>query len=98
MTSLKIVTFWVHPSGESLPEAKALLDSVLQGFYQAFPEYQGSLVFSQSPRRPRHVFVYVSQNCAGLLPQAGSYLQHLLEQAFPAGEVRPYGKPWHDHA
>ncbi|GIW24756.1 hypothetical protein [Meiothermus sp.] len=95
MTPLKVVTFWVRPQGEEpLPEARALLEGLLNIFYEAFPEYAGLLVFSQSPRPPRYVFVYVNQGCTGLLPSAGRFLQGLLEQAFPQGEVRPYGRVW----
>lgn len=95
MTPLKVVTFWVRPKGEEpLPEAGALLEGLLGIFYEAFPEYAGTLVFSQSLRPPRYVFVYASQGCTGLLPSAGRFLQGLLEQAFPQGEVRPYGRVW----
>lgn len=95
MTSLKVMTLWVRPSAEeTLPEAKALLEGLLQAFYEAFPEYDGVLAFTQSPRLPRYVFVYASQGCTGLLPQAGRFLQDLLQHAFPGTEVRPYGKVW----
>lgn len=95
MTPLKVVTFWVRPlEGEPLPEARALLEGLLAIFYEAFPEYAGVLTFSQSPRRPGYVFVYVNQGCTGLLPMAGRFLQELLQQAFPQGEVRPYGRVW----
>lgn len=95
MIPLKVVTFWVRPkNAEPLPEARALLEGLLAIFYEAFPEYAGTLVFSQSPRSPGHVFVYVSQGCTGLLPAAGRFLQALLQQAFPQGEVRPYGRVW----
>lgn len=95
MTPLKVVTFWVRPKDEApLPEARALLEGLLVIFYEAFPEYGGMLVFSQSPRSPRYVFVYVNLGCTGLLPPAGRFLQGLLEQAFPQGEVRPYGRVW----
>ena len=95
MTPLKVVTFWVRPKAEEpIPEARALLEGLLGIFYEAFPEYGGMLVFSQSPRPPRYVFVYVKQGCAGLLPSAGRFLQGLLEQAFSQGEVRPYGRVW----
>lgn len=99
MTSLKVVTYWVRPTDEeSLPEAKVLLESLLSAFCEVFPEYQGSLVFSQSPRKPRYVFVYVNQHSTGLLPRAGAYLRQMLEQAFPMGEVRLYGKAWYEEA
>ncbi|AEB12500.1 hypothetical protein [Marinithermus hydrothermalis] len=93
---LKVTTFWVRPhsSVEALPAAGKLLTGLLEGFYERFPEYEGCLVYSQSPRRPRYVFVYVNGECSGLLPQAAEYLYRLLEQAFPQGEVRPYGRPW----
>lgn len=95
MTPLKVMTYWVRPAlEESLPEARALLEALLAEFYQSFPEYQGNLVFSQSPRRPRHVFIYVDSACTGLLPDAGAHLRQLLEQAFPGSEVRGYGKRW----
>jgi len=95
MTLLKVVTFWVRPLGEEpLPEAKTRLEALLAEFYEAFPEYAGSLAFSQSSRPPRYVFVYVNQGCAGLLPVAGQFLQGLLQQAFPQSEVRPYGRVW----
>ena len=95
MTPLKVVTFWVRPLDEEpLPEARARLEALLVVFYQAFPEYTGALAFSQSPRPPRYVFVYTNPNCAGLFPSAGQFLQGLLQQAFPQGEVRPYGRVW----
>lgn len=94
MTGLKVVTYWVRPAGDSLPEARALLEGLLAEFYQSFPEYQGSLVFSQAPRAPRHLFIYVGSGCTGLLPGAGAHLRHLLERAFPTSEVRGYGKRW----
>ncbi len=95
MTPLKVVTFWVRSRGEEpLPEARALLESLLAIFYETFPEYTEMLAYNQSPRSPHHVFVYVIQGCAGLLPSAGQFLQGLLEQAFPQGEVRPYGRAW----
>lgn len=97
MTALKVVTFWVRPtSQEPLPEAKAQLEALLNIFYEAFPEYAGTLVFSQSRRPPGHVFVYVNQGCAGLLPSAGRFLQERLQQAFPQGEVRSYGRVWQE--
>lgn len=95
MTLLKVATFWVRPVGaEPLPEARALLEGLLAIFYEAFPEYAGALVFSQSPRPPGHIFVYLNQGCTGLLPLAGQFLQELLQQAFPSSEVRPYGRVW----
>ncbi len=95
MTPHKVMTLWVRPIAEEpLPEASALLESLLAAFYEAFPEYNGVLAFTQSPRQPRYVFIYASQGCTGLLPQAGRFLQDLLQQAFPGGEVRPYGKVW----
>jgi hypothetical protein len=50
------------------------------------------LLFSQTARPPRHVFVYVNYGCTGLLLPAGRFLQGLLQRAFPHGEVRAYGK------
>lgn len=97
MTPLKVVTFWVRPLGEEpLPEARTRLEALLAVFYAAFPEYAGTLAFSQSPRPPRYVFVYVNQGCAGLFPAAGQFVQGRLQQAFPQGEVRPYGRIWQE--
>jgi len=95
MNALKIVALWVRPSTEEvLPEASARLEGILAAFEKVFPEYAGVLVFSQSPRPPRYIFVYVNQHCNGLLPPAGQFLQERLQQAFPGSEVRPYGKIW----
>lgn len=97
MTPLKAVTFWVRPKGEApLPEARALLEGLLATFYEAFPEYGGMLAFTQSMRPPGYVFVYVRQGCSGLFPSAGRFLQGLLQQAFPQGEVRAYGRLWQE--
>ncbi|RIH90044.1 hypothetical protein Mlute_00164 [Meiothermus luteus] len=97
MRALKVTVFWVRPPEEApLPEARSTLESLLASFYQAFPEYAGALAFSQTPHPPRHVFLYVGQDCSGLLPEAGRFLQELLEQAFPQGEVRAYGRVWLD--
>ncbi|GEM84252.1 hypothetical protein [Meiothermus hypogaeus] len=97
MTPLKAVTLWVRPKGEApLPEARVLLEGLLATFYEAFPEYGGMLVFSQSPRLPCYVFVYVRQGCTGLYPSAGQFLQGLLQQAFPQAEVRAYGRVWQE--
>ncbi len=96
MGDMKAVTFWVKPQStiESLPEAKALVEGLLQVFGQYFPEYEGCLGFSQSPRRPRYLFIYIQGPCGGLYPSAASFLKELLETAFPQAEVRVYGKPW----
>jgi hypothetical protein len=95
MASLKVVTYWVRPAGETpLPDASALLEGLLAAFYEAFPEYAEMLLFSQSARPPRHVFVYVNHGCTGLLPPAGRFLQGLLHRAFPHGQVRAHGKVW----
>lgn len=95
MSGLKLMTAWVRPVGEgSLPEAGRVLEGLIYGFYQTFPEYAGYLRFSQSPRAPRYVFVYVVDGCSGLLPQAGEYLHGLLGALFPQAEVRVYGKVW----
>lgn len=95
MSGLKVVTFWVRPQGEGgLPEAGDLLEGLLYSFHEFFPEYEGCLIFSQSPRLPRHVFVYARDGCSGVLPAPGRHLQGLLEKAFPEAEVKPYGKAW----
>jgi hypothetical protein len=95
MTPLKVVTYWVSPASETpLPDSSTLLEGLLAVFYEAFPEYAGMLLFSQSARPPRHVFVYVNHGCTGLLPPAGRFLQGLLHRAFPHGQVRAYGKVW----
>ena len=95
MTSLKAVTYWVRPTtDDDLPDSTHLLEGILAAFYQAFPEYDQTLQFSQFARRPHFVFVYVTGDCTGLLPEAGTYLQELLESAFPKAEVRLYGKPY----
>lgn len=95
MSRLKLMTAWVRPVGEEiLPEAGGALEGLIHGFYQTFPEYAGCLRFSQSPRAPRYVFVYVAEGCSGLLPQAGEHLQGLLGALFPQAEVRVYGKVW----
>ncbi|RDI96727.1 hypothetical protein DV704_00280 [Meiothermus sp. QL-1] len=92
---MKVVTLWVRPKGEApLPEAQGLLEGLLSLFYEAFPEYEGTLAYSQSPRPPRYAFVYVNSSCRGLLPPAGCFLRGLLERAFPQGEVRAYGRVW----
>lgn len=97
MIRLKVVTCWVSPTDNTpLPDAGVWLEGLLAAFYEAFPEYAGMLVFSQSPRPPCHVFVYVNHGCTGLLPPAGRFLQGLLQRAFPSGEVRAYGKIWQE--
>ncbi|MCS7059284.1 MAG: hypothetical protein NZ849_09740 [Meiothermus sp.] len=95
MKALKVTAFWVRPPEEApLPEARAALESLIGSFYQAFPEYTGALAFSQAPRPPHHIFVYVDRDCSGLLPGAGQFLHRLLQGAFPQGEVRAYGRVW----
>lgn len=95
MSALKVVTLWVRPPEESaLPEARETLRALLGEFYASYPEYEGCVAFSQSPRPPRHVFVYTQPGCTGLLPEAGRYLQSLLEHAFQGSEVRAYGRRW----
>ncbi|GAA5334096.1 MULTISPECIES: hypothetical protein [Thermus] len=93
---MKAMTFWVKPQSsiEALPEAKDLVQDLLELFYEYFPEYEGCLGFSQSPRRPRYLFLYMEGPCGGLLPSAASFLKELLQTAFPGAEVRVYGKPW----
>lgn len=93
---MKVMTLWVKPqsSVDSLPEAGGLLRDLLQAFYEYFPEYEGCLGFSQSPRRPRYLFLYMAGPCLGLYPEAASYLEELLKESFPGAEVRKYGKPW----
>ena len=90
------MTFWVKPKSsiEALPEAQALVRDLLELFYEYFPEYEGCLGFSQSPRRPRSLVRYMAGPCGGLLPAATQFLRELLEAAFPQAEVRVYGKPW----
>lgn len=70
------------------------MEGILSVFYQAFPEYDQTLKFSQFAHHPHFVFVYVTDDCMGLLPKAGAYLQELLESGFPDAEVRVYGKPY----
>ncbi|RIH83674.1 hypothetical protein Mterra_02214 [Calidithermus terrae] len=95
MNALKVVTLWVRPPEEhALPEARETLEALLAEFYASYPEYEGSVAFSQSPRWPRYAFVYAQAGCTGLLPEAGRYLRRLLEHAFQGSEVRAYGRPW----
>lgn len=95
MSALKVAALWVcPPDGCALPEARERLETLLAEFYASYPEYEGSVVFFQSPRWPRYAFVYTHPGCGGLLPEAGRYLQGLLERAFQGGEVRAYGRPW----
>lgn len=96
MGGVKAMTFWVKPQSslEALPEARDLVQDLLELFYEYFPEYEGCLGFSQSPRRPRYLFLYMEGPCGGLLPSATQFLKKLLETAFPHAEVRVYGKPW----
>jgi hypothetical protein len=95
MALLKAVTYWVRPtSDDDLPESAHLLEGIFEAFYQVFPEYDQTLKFSQFARRPHFVFVYVTGDCNGLLPEAGTYLRELLESAFPSAEVRVYGKSY----
>ncbi|MGQ9735885.1 MAG: hypothetical protein ACUVUP_04795 [Thermaceae bacterium] len=94
---MKVITFWVKPqsSVDSLPEAGPLLKDLLQAFYEYFPEYGGCLGFSQSPRRPRYLFIYTTGLClGGLYPEAADYLEQILRTTFPGAEIRKYGKPW----
>ncbi len=90
------MTFWVKPrsSIEALPEAQELVRDLIELFEEHFPEYAGCLGFSQSPRRPRYLFLYMEGPCGGLYPMAAEFLKSLLEAAFPGAEVRVYGKPW----
>lgn len=88
------MTVWVRPKQGGLPQMGADLERFLAGFYGLFPEYADCLTFFQSPRFPRHLFVYVREGCSGVLPGAGQYLQKLLETAFPDAEIRLYGKAW----
>lgn len=64
------MTFWVKPKSsiEALPEAQALVRDLLELFYEYFPEYEGCLGFSQSPRRPRYLFLYMEGPCGGSFP------------------------------
>ena len=94
MNALKAVTYWVRPiQDDELPDSAHLLEGILEAFYQTFPEYDQTLKFSQFARHPHFVFVYVTGDCTGLLPEAGIHLRELLESAFPTAEVRVYGKP-----
>jgi len=92
---LLVRTYWLRPrrSLGVLPPAGPRMRAVLATFLEAFPEYQGCLAYSQSPRRPRYLFVYVTQ-CAGLLPEAAEHLGRLLAAAFPGSRVLPYGRPF----
>ena len=86
-------TYWLRPrrSLEALPPAGPRMRAVLEAFLEDFPEYEGCLAYSQSPRRPRYLFVYVTQ-CAGLLPEAADHLGRLLAAAFPTSRVLSYGR------
>lgn len=89
------MTFWVKPKSsiEALPEAQALVRDLLELFYEYFPEYEGCLGFSQSPRRPRYLFLYMEGPCGGSFPPPPGFCG-ASEAAFPQAEVRVYGKPW----
>ncbi len=90
-------TYWLRPrrSLASLPPAGPRVRAVLEAFLERFPEYAGCLTYSQSPRRPRYLFVYVV-HCAGLFPEAALYLEHLLSAAFPGSRVLAYGRPFRE--
>lgn len=90
------MTFWVKPKSsiEALPEAQALVRDLLELFYEYFPEYEGCLGFSQSPRRPRYLFLYMEGPCGGSFPPPPGFCGSSSEAAFPQAEVRVYGKPW----
>ena len=92
-------TFWVRPvdRDRALPPAGPRMRAVFSAFLDYFPEYRGCLNFSQSPRRPRFLFVYV-WGCRGLLPEAAAHLERLLRAAFPGGEVRAYGPPFKERS
>ncbi len=92
---LLVRTYWLRPreSPGALPPAGPRMRAVLEAFFEAFPEYHGCLSYSQSPRRPRYLFVYVTE-CAGLFPDAADHLGRLLAAAFPGSRVLPYGRPF----
>lgn len=89
------MTFWVKPKSsiEALPEAQALVRDLLELFYEYFPEYEGCLGFSQSPRRPRYLFLYMEGPC-GAPSRRHPVFAGAPRAAFPQAEVRVYGKPW----
>jgi len=82
---MKAMTFWVKPQSsiEALPEARDLVRDLLDLFYEYFPEYEGCLGFSQSPRRPRYLFLYMEGPCGGLLPSAALFLNSKLALMHP---------------
>lgn len=91
----KANTFWVRPKpGARLPAAGPVMNQVLEAFYECFPEYQEFLDFSQSPRQPGYVFIFVKNGCSGVWNEATEFLSGLLTRAFPQGDIRVYGREW----
>ncbi len=97
MNRLVVRTFWIRPhsSGRPLPPAGPRMRAVFEVFLEAFPEYMSCLAYTQSPRPPHELFVYVS-GCGGLFPCAAEHLARLLKAAFPKSRVLPYGRPFRE--